>query len=243
MEKIKTIFNQNIPAVILGAALVVAVIIGGIFYTTKAIGGNTLTVTGSTKQSVVADNAIWRSSITRNVLASDVKGGYVQLAADLKVVEAFMSKNGITDKQVIVLPVSLMQDYPQNANDPKRYTLTQSIEIDTTDVTKITDIAKNVENIVNQGVLFQSNPVEYYYSQLDKARVELLTAATADAQARAAAMAKSSGQSVGKLQSASSGVVQVLSKGAVDNGEYGQYDTSKIDKDISVTVRATFRLK
>jgi len=243
MEKIKTVINQNIPAVILGAALVVAVIIGGIFYTTKAIGGNTLTVTGSTKQSVVADNAIWRSSITRNVLASDVKGGYVQLAADLKVVEAFMSKNGITDKQVIVLPVSLMQDYSQNANDPKRYTLTQSIEIDTTDVTKITDIAKNVESIVNQGVLFQSNPVEYYYSQLDKARVELLTAATADAQARAAAMAKSSGQSVGKLQSASSGVVQVLPKGAVDNGEYGQYDTSKIDKDISVTVRATFRLK
>jgi hypothetical protein len=176
-------------------------------------------------------------------LASDVKVGYVQLATDLKVVESFMSKNGITDKQIIVLPVSLMQDYSQNANDPKRYTLTQSIEIDTTDVIKITDIAKNVESIVNQGVLFQSNPVEYYYSQLDKARVELLTAATADAQARAAAMAKSSGQSVGKLQSASSGVVQVLSKGAVDNGEYGQYDTSKIDKDISVTVRATFRLK
>lgn len=243
MEKIKTMINQNVAAVILGAALVVAVIIGGIFYTTKTTGGNTLTVTGSAKQAVVADNAIWRSSITRNVLAQDVKSGYAQIAADLKVVQAFMTKNGIAEKQIIVLPVSLMQDYSQNANDPKRYTLTQSIEIDTTDVTKITAIAKNVDSIVNQGVLFQSNPVEYYYSQLDKARVELLTAATADAQARAAAMAKSSGQSVGKLQSASSGVVQVLSKGAVDNGDYGQYDTSKIDKDISVTVRATFKLK
>jgi hypothetical protein len=31
----------------------------------------------------------------------------------------------------------------------------QSIEIDTTDVVKITDIAKNVDSIVNQGVLFQ----------------------------------------------------------------------------------------
>jgi hypothetical protein len=172
-----------------------------------------------------------------------VKTGYAQIASDLKIVQAFMAKNGITDKQIIVLPVSLMQDYSQNANDPKRYTLMQSIEIDTTDVVKITDIAKNVDSIVNQGVLFQSNPVEYYYSQLDKARVELLTAATADAQARAAAMAKSSGQSVGKLQSASSGVVQVLSKGAIDNGDYGQYDTSKIDKDIAVTVRATFKLK
>jgi hypothetical protein len=154
-----------------------------------------------------------------------------------------MNKNGIEEKNITVLPVSLMQDYSQNANDPKRYTLTQSIEIDTQDVNKITDIAKNVDSIVNQGVLFQSNPVEYYYSKLNEARVELLTAATADAHARAAAMAKSSQQSVGKLQSASSGIVQVLSQGAVDNGDYGQYDTSKIDKDISVTVRATFQLK
>ncbi len=236
-------YLQQKSSIITAGAIIIAVIIGGIFYTTKTSGTNTLTVTGSAKQSVVADNAIWRSSITRNVLASEVKTGYAQLAGDLKIVEAFMAKNGITDKQIIVLPVSLMQDYSQNANDPKRYTLMQSIEIDTTDVTKITAIAKNVDSIVNQGVLFQSNPVEYYYSQLDKARVELLTAATADAQARAAAMAKSSGQSVGKLQSASSGVVQVLSEGAVDNGDYGQYDTSKIDKDISVTVRATFKLK
>ena len=236
-------YLEQKQSLIIGAAIILAVIIGGIFYTTKSAGTNTLTVTGSAKQSVVADNAIWRSSITRNVLAADVKSGYAQIASDLKIVEAFMAKNGITDKQIIVLPVSLMQDYSQNANDPKRYTLTQSIEIDTTDVTKITAIAKNVDSIVNQGVLFQSNPVEYYYSQLDKARVELLTAATADAQARAAAMAKSSGQSVGKLQAASSGVVQVLSKGAIDNGDYGQYDTSKIDKDISVTVRATFKLK
>lgn len=243
MEKARNLFAQNTPAFIVGTALLLAVIVGGVFYTTKSAGGNTLTVTGSAKQSVVADNAIWRSSITRNVLASDVKGGYVQLAGDLRIVQAFMAKNGITDKQIIILPVSLMQDYSQDANDPKRYTLTQSIEIDTADVAKITDIAKNVDGIVGQGVLFQSNPVEYYYSQLDKARVELLTAATDDAKARAAAMAKSSNQSVGKLRSASSGVVQVLSKGAVDNGEYGQYDTSKIDKDISVTVRATFGLK
>jgi hypothetical protein len=235
--------TQQYSTWIISATVLLAVIIGGIFYTTKSPTSKTLTVTGSAKQSVVADNAIWRSSITRNVLAADVKEGYAQLSSDLKIVKTFMNKNGIEEKNITVLPVSLMQDYSQNANDPKRYTLTQSIEIDTQDVNKITDIAKNVDSIVNQGVLFQSNPVEYYYSKLNEARVELLTAATADAHARAAAMAKSSQQSVGKLQSASSGIVQVLSQGAVDNGDYGQYDTSKIDKDISVTVRATFQLK
>lgn len=119
----------------------------------------------------------------------------------------------------------------------------QNIEINSMDVQKVTDIAKHVDDLVNQGIFFQSYGLEYYYSKLADARVSLLTDAITDARARASAMAKSSKQSVGKLQSASSGVVQVLSKGAVDNGEYGQYDTSKIEKEISVTVRAVFRVK
>ncbi len=235
--------QNNGGQVILGIAVILAVIVGGIFYTTKTVGGNTLTVTGSAKLAVTADNVIWRSSITQNVGTADIKAGYAQLATDLKTVQAFLAKNGVDEKTITVTPVSLMQDYTQNANDPKRYTLMQNIEINSGDVAKITEIAKHVDGIVNQGVLFQSNGLEYYYSKLSDARVSLLTDAITDARARAAAMAKSSHQSVGKLQSASSGVVQVLSKGAVDNGDYGQYDTSKIDKEISVTVRATFTIK
>jgi hypothetical protein len=230
-------------SIIISVAIILAVIIGGIFYTTKTANGNTLTVTGSARQEVTADNVIWRTSITRNVAAVDVKTGYAQLASDLKVVQAFLAKNGIDDKAITIDPVSLSQDYTQNAGDPKRYTLMQNIEINSDQVQKVTDIAKHVDDIVNAGVLFQSNGLEYYYSKLSDARVSLLTDAITDARARAAAMAKSSKQSVGKLQSASSGVVQVLSKGAVDNGDYGQYDTSKIDKEISVTVRATFTIK
>jgi hypothetical protein len=235
--------NNNKPQLIIAGAIIIAVIIGGIFYTTKKVGGNTLAVTGSARQSVVADNAIWHTTISRNVSASDLKSGYAQLGSDLKVVQVFLTKNGITEASVTVAPIAMNQDYTQNANDPKRYTLMQNIEINTNDVQKITDIAKHVDDIVNAGVLFQSNGLEYYYSKLNESRVTLLTDAITDARARADAMAKSSKQSVGKLQSASSGVVQVLSKGAVEGGEYGQYDTSKIDKEISVTVRATFDIK
>lgn len=236
--------NTYKPQLIVATAIILAVIIGGIFYTTKSsTNNNTLTVTGSTKQSVVADNVIWRASISHNVTQSEIKTGYAQLATDLKVVQGFMTKNGIDEKLVTVSPVLMNQEWSQNANDPKRYSLMQNIEINSNDVQKITDIAKNVDMIVNEGVLFQSNGLEYYYSKLNDARVSMLTDAITDARARASAMAQSSHQSVGKLQSATSGIVQVLSKGAIDNGDYGQYDTSKIDKDISVTVRATFSIK
>ncbi len=243
MEKIKTHFNGNAGQVIMGAAIILAVIVGGIFYTTKTVGGNTLTVTGSAKMSVVADNVIWRASISRSVGVADLKTGYTQMANDLKIVQAFITKNGIDPKSITTSPVVMNQEYQQDQNAPKRYNLYQSFEINSKEVDKVTVLAKNIDEVINLGVLFQTDGLEYYYSALDTARVNLLTNAITDAHARAAAMAKSSGSHVGKLASASSGVVQVLSKGAVDNGDYGQYDTSKIDKDISVTVRATFKLK
>ncbi len=231
-------------SIIIGAAIIIAVIIGGIFYTTKSPNSsNTLTVTGSAKLSAVADNVIWRSSVTRNVTSDNLKIGYAQVAADLKLVQEFLKQSGVEEKEITVTPVTVMQDWSQNGGAPKSYTLRQAIEVQSTQVEQVTDISKNIQKVVEQGAFFQTDSVEYYYSKLADARVALLTDAISDARARAAAMAKSSNQRVGKLQSATSGVVQVLSQGAIDNGEYGQYDTSKINKDISVTVRATFSIK
>jgi hypothetical protein len=75
---------------------------------------------------------------------------------------------------------------------------------------------------------------------LSDLRVSLLGDALKDAKARANEIARASNQNIGKLKSASSGVVQVLAPNSTDTSDYGTYDTSTINKDISVTVRATF---
>ena len=154
-----------------------------------------------------------------------------------------MAQKGIPESAITISPVTVYEEYSNDSGAPKRYNLRQNIEVNSGDVNGITAIAKAVDQLVAQGAFYQTDSVEYYYSKLNEARVNLLTDAITDARARADAMAKSTRQSVGKLSSASSGVVQVLSKGAVDNGEYGQYDTSKIEKEISVTVRATFNIR
>ena len=53
-------------------------------------------------------------------------------------------------------------------------------------------------------------------------------------------IASSTGQTVGKLKSASSGVVQVMQPNSTDVSDYGSYDTSTIEKEVSVTARAVF---
>src|SRR5690606_2242284 len=128
----------------------------------------------------------------------------------------------------------------------REYTLRQTITVQSItedDVTKITQLAKNTQALTNQGVIFSTYQPEYYYSKLSELRVSLLADAIKDAKARATELAESSGSRVGTLKAASTGVVQVLSPNSVEVSDYGQYDTSSIEKDVMVTVRATFTVR
>lgn len=244
----KFIFNENNNlALTIGSALILATLIGGIFYATKSTTGkDILTVTGSARKEVIADTVLWRTAITRNVGYADLKNGYAQMATDVASVKAFLKANGVADEAITTQPIMMNEDWTNNgpvAQESKRYTLSQSIEIKSADVNGITALAQKSSDLINKGVLFQSQGLEYYYTQLADLRVTMLGDAIADAKARAQQMAKAGGQRVGSLQSATSGVVQVLSRGSVEVSDYGSYDTSKIEKDVMVTVRATFGVK
>jgi hypothetical protein len=239
LESIK----NNTAAVVLASGLVIAAALMGGVYALTRDSGDRLTVTGSARMSVTSDRVVWRTSFSRSTLAVNLKDGYTSMSKDLSIVKRFMIEQGIPETQMIIAPVMVTEEWSQNSNDPKRYTLRQNIEVTSNDITKITDIAKMIDRVVGEGVFFQNDAVEYYYTPLDEARVKLLTDAVTDARARAQSMAASGKQTVGKLVSASSGVVQVLSRDSVEISDYGSYDTSKPDKDIMVTVRATFKVR
>jgi hypothetical protein len=60
---------------------------------------------------------------------------------------------------------------------------------------------------------------------------------------RARTLADGSGSRVGRLINASQGVIQVLARGAIDGGEWGQYDTSTIDKTLRVVVSLEYAVE
>lgn len=244
----KTIFNENNNlALTIGAALILATIVGGIFYATKDTANkDILTVTGSARTEVTADSVLWRTQITRNVPFSELKSGYAAMASDMTAVKAFLAANNVAEDAITIQPIMMNEDWNNNGpvvQESKRYTLTQPIEIKSADVNGITALAQKSAELINKGVLFQSQGLEYYYTKLADLRVSMLGDAVKDAKERAQQMAKAGDQRVGSLQSASSGVVQVLSRGSVEVSDYGSYDTSKIEKDVMVTVRATFGVK
>ncbi|OQB44043.1 MAG: hypothetical protein BWY03_00441 [Parcubacteria group bacterium ADurb.Bin159] len=161
---------------------------------------------------------------------------------DEGLVAAYLDEQGFAGKYEIS-PVYMYEIYKSDAYAPKEYNLTQSIEVKSDDVEKVKNLVKNIEKVIAQGVIFSSNPVEYYYSKLPDVRVSLLPEAIKDAKARAQAIADSSGAKVDDVKSVAMGVVQVMPLGAIEVSDYGSYDTSSIDKEVMITVKVTFGLK
>lgn len=228
---------------ILGLAIIISTLIGAYaFYQIRSF-DNTLTVTGSASKPVTSDHVKWVGVISRTVKISTLKQGYADIAKDLVDTQEFLKSKNIISEQIVVSPVFMDQNYDQPQGAEKTYTLRQTIEIDSSDVNNISEVAKNINALIDKGVIFSTSSLEYTYTKLPQERVLMLADAVKDAKARASKLAESSGKSIGQLKSASSGVVQVMSANSLDVSDYGSYDTSKIEKNIMLTVKASFTLK
>ena len=238
--------SKTFPAIIVGASIALAALIFGLFYyfaQATAATNNVLLVTGSAKTQVTSDKAKLVMSISRIAPVSSLAAGYGGLARDLNLVNALLEEQGMAPNGKVESPIFMNQIYEQNSGNEIRYQLSQTISVQSDDVNKITEISKAVPSLASQGAVVSIQSLEYFYSKLPDLRVSLLTEAVKDAKARADKIAEGTGRGVGNIQSASSGVVQVLSSDSVEVSDYGSYDTTNIEKDVMVTVKASFRLK
>lgn len=233
-----------VPAVVVSLGLILAAIVGAVaFYNSRTL-DNTLTVTGSAKEQVTADSVKWTFNISRRVTENNLQSGYSQMARDLTAVRNFLNQNNIAEGQITITPIYMDEVWKDpSLGGPREVTLRQVITIQSEDVQGITALSKSTEVLASQGIFLSTYSPEYYYSKLADLRVSLLGGAIKDAKARAIEIAKAGGQSVGSLKAASSGVVQVLAPNSIDISDYGTYDTSTIEKDIMITVRAVFFVK
>ena len=242
MQEYSFFKNPFVPlAFVLGLAIILATGIGA--WTTFAVKSldNTVSVTGSAKTSVTSDAVRFSFSVARTVAESDLAVGYSRVSGDLAAVKAFLTAHGVTEAELAIEPASANQIYDyNNTGAPTRYRVSQMVRINSTRVPETTALAGDISSLSSSGLFIEANPVEYYYSKLADLRVSLLGEAVKDAKARADAIAKETGQGVGRLKSAASGVVQVLAPNSINIDDYGQYDTSSIEKEIMVTTRATF---
>lgn len=227
------------PASVLAGALIVCALIAASVALSIQSAGNTLSVTGSAKTEVTADSVKFAFSVSRTAEAGALSESYAGLDTDLASVKSYLSQNGIEDSEVTIDPVMTNQLYDNNGLS-NRYSLSREVTINSSRVDAVTAFAQHLSTLASKGILIQANQPEYYYTKLADLRISLLGDALKDANERASAIAKQSGQGVGRLKSSTSGVVQVLAPNSIDVSDDGQYDTTSIQKEVMITVRATY---
>jgi hypothetical protein len=247
-----TFFDRPYVAagIVLGLAFIIGFLVLGTSVSKLRGSENTISVTGSAKERVSSDIGKFSASWTRQTTRSTTSLGYTDLATDATRVTTYLKAQGATDDEISVDPSTSYTeyDYDDRGNrimGSERVILRQSVNVTSKDLEKIKKIAENASEVVKKGVFFEAGQAQYLYSseKLSTIRVELMSKAITDAKNRADAIAEATGSKVRKLANASSGVVQLLRPDSVDVEDYGSYDTSTIEKDVMITVRANFELK
>jgi hypothetical protein len=100
-------------------------------------------------------------------------------------------------------------------------------------------LAREPGGVLGQGAVLQGSQLEYFYSGLTELKRSLLAAATEDAEARAQEIA---GERLGDLTEAQAGVFQIREPYSNEVQGYGMYSTATRSKEITVTVRAVYRM-
>lgn len=245
---IAKLFDYSVPLVAAATILTIGVVVvaGVGAYTVRDIklAQDTIEVTGSAKQAVVADRGRLVISIETKTGLNDQQTGVERAERAVERAVSYLNEQGFTELETPAGYVNADYYYPQNSPAVHTgYTIMRSVVVRSGALEQLTALANNLSPLTGSGYTVSAGGMELTYSKLAELRVSLLTEAIQDATARANAIAEESKRGVGMLRNATGGVVQVLAADGVEISDYGSYDTSSLNKEVMVTVRATFELK
>ncbi|HTM68857.1 MAG TPA: SIMPL domain-containing protein [Candidatus Binatia bacterium] len=238
-------------ALIVSLAIVVATgIAAKTAYKMKSL-GNTISVTGSAERMISSDTVKWTGRISKNVEADGLKDGNAEIKKRLADALALLKAAGVKDAEITVKPVNVYAVYGTDEGKPygtssriAGYGLDQSFVVESSDVKGVTKLAQDVaDKLLEGGVVFTTDSLEYYYSKLAELKLDMLSEATKNAKDRAERIVSSTGGTLGPVSSAGMGVFQVTAVNSTEISDYGAYDTSSIDKKVTAVARAEFLLR
>ncbi len=227
-------------SLILAVGFIISAFILGNYFV-SARNEQSIRVVGQGVKSVTSDLAKWNITINRTTNVAYKSEGPSWLQEDLLKIKKYLASNGIEEKDILVEPVSSYANYGNNG--VTGYSFSQRIEVKSDDIEKIEKMALDNKALAKQDIYLEYSNLEYFVSNLAELKAEMLALATADAKARAEEIAKSSGNKICGLLSAKTGVFQIRKPLSMDISDYGIYNTSSKEKEIAVTVNATFKIK
>ncbi|MBQ4078800.1 SIMPL domain-containing protein [bacterium] len=206
----------------------------------------TIRVTGSASQKVTSDSASWTINFrTKQPLLKD---GYAKLNSDAKLIKEFLIVNGIEENDISFSSINSYENYKRlpnghTSNDVDTYTVYQSVTVKSNDINKFTEMSKKVDELVNKDINLNAERIQYFVSNLDDIKIQMVGEASKNAKLRAESIVSGTNGKIGVMNSARMGVFQIVPVDSTEVNDYGINDTTAVEKKVVATVTATFTVK
>ena len=242
--------KNNVKFIIAASTIIISALILSNAYKYKFKQSETITVTGLAEKDFLSDQIVWSGSYSRKSM--DLKAAYSILKQDEKDLKTYFSNKGIKSDEIVFSAIGIEKEFTSRynqdgnitGNDFSGYKLTQTVTIDSKDLEKVEKISREVTELIEQGIEFNSSSPSYYYSKLSELKIDLLAKASADAKLRAETIAKNSGSSLGVIKNASMGIFQITGKNSNEDYSYGgALNTSSKNKTASITIKIDYAVK
>jgi hypothetical protein len=230
-------------AVVLAIGLVLAAGTFGWFFSGARKSDEAITVTGSAKKRIRSDLVVWTAAVTYQ--SDRISDAYRSLTESVPRIKQYLVSKGVPEDRITVSSITTTVLKRVDANSVETseitgYSLRQQLEVRSSDVDKIAQIAREATELIDQGILIESNAPQFFYTQLGDLKIEMLGDAAKDAKTRAERVAASTGSTIGSVRAAKMGVLQITAADSTEVSDQGISDTSSIEKDITAVVNISF---
>lgn len=232
---------KNSHAIILGISIIVAFGIFGWFFLESREQQQSVRVVGYATEEFESNVVKWSVSFSDRVSLNGTQQGYKTMAAKLENFRKLWDQIGIESSEFKVFPINMNREYGQGGHIG--YTLQQRVYIISEQIDQVEKLAIDPQQFVDNGVTFDNSTMEFFSTELDEIKKQLLGKATQNAWERAEQIVSATDLKVDKLVSARAGVFQITEPYSTEVAGYGVHNTSSSKKNIKVTVSAEFLLK
>ena len=203
MEKYEKIIVAGIVA--FGLLLLGLCLKGGIDNFTNK--DRRVTVKGLAEREVDADKVVW--TLTLEESADELNPMFGRLNQQVDVIKNFLKEKGIDGKGDVSVTTFSVNDNLSNVwGDEKpryHYTVRRSVVVTSNDTHFISDLRSQTDELIDRGVIVESDNAEYEYTQFQKLKPEMMAEAIANAETTAKQFAENSHSKINKIVEAGQG--------------------------------------
>lgn len=236
-------------ALLFSAAIVVAAFFLGNAYVERSETQGTISVTGLGSADFTSDLIVWEGRFVRE--SQNLQEAYEALEKDKQVIKEYLASKGIKpDKMVFTAVNTSEKSQPKYQNGDyvgqvfEAFLLSQSVEIESSEVEKVEELSRSITELMNKGLQFYSEQPRYYYTKMADLKIEMIRKASEDARLRAETIATNSGGELGDLQQATMGVFQITGQNSNEDYSWGgAFNTEDKNKTASITMRLLYEVE